>query len=668
MVFQKNKALKRAEVHVCEGNFEAAIREYQQILAAEPGNLTIKNTLGDLHVRAGNLPEAIQIFLELSEYYEQEGFIAKATAIFKKVVKLDPHNIRVLLKLGDLMALRHQPIKARRQFETAFRLAQAAGQTELMVSAVERQVRLLPQDTGIRMNLAHLRSLNGDTPAAYDLLVQAGGEALRKKEFPLCLQAVQQALSLIPEALPGLQLLVDLYVRQGNVQAAVDMLQHRLARQPNNPELLVLLGQTLFNAGMLEEAEVVWEQVTELDPAQPGRLLGLAERWLETGRRERAVKIVSRLKHQSRSGQIGKQCIALLKDMLKRDPHYIAALRLLAEIYMQGQNSALAADTLNVLIDACLTQGRKKEAALALEQLVKLAPGRAPAAEGWLARIHPAERDGQLHGSGNSAQVPPSSSIPGHLHDRIRLLENLVLQQPDSISGRLQLKKLYLETGLMAQASVECMKLARLYEAQGDFQTAESALLEASFYGTLGQVPAPSASPNPIESARSVSHEAETGTVAKDQADRLSFPEFEKYLAWQLRRDSHAWMPISIVQVRFEPGTAIGASPAWAPPDHPVRCLVEAVEDKLKHPGDLLGFNGREDILLFLPECSAESAATFLETIRYQIASATPPFDGLRPEPPVTLRFGIATVTPFRPLSAPEVIETARRNLVSPTD
>jgi len=79
MQFDKEKALKAAEKFSQQGNYSAAITEYQKIIAAEPANYMAINTLGDLFVRAGQNQEAIQHFFAVAEEYRKSGFAVKAS-------------------------------------------------------------------------------------------------------------------------------------------------------------------------------------------------------------------------------------------------------------------------------------------------------------------------------------------------------------------------------------------------------------------------------------------------------------------------------------------------------------------------------------------------------------------------------------------------------------
>ncbi len=51
--FNKQKVLSAAEKFVQQGKLQNAIAEYEKILKADPKDLTVSNTVGDLYARLG---------------------------------------------------------------------------------------------------------------------------------------------------------------------------------------------------------------------------------------------------------------------------------------------------------------------------------------------------------------------------------------------------------------------------------------------------------------------------------------------------------------------------------------------------------------------------------------------------------------------------------------
>src|SRR6476661_1219684 len=90
--FNKQKALSAAEKFVQQGKLPNAIAEYEKVLKADPKDLTVLNTIGDLYARVGNNDQATYYFKKVGDQYAQNGFAVKAIAIYKKLTKIGPYN------------------------------------------------------------------------------------------------------------------------------------------------------------------------------------------------------------------------------------------------------------------------------------------------------------------------------------------------------------------------------------------------------------------------------------------------------------------------------------------------------------------------------------------------------------------------------------------------
>src|SRR5262252_10620875 len=88
--FNKQKVLSAAERFVQQGKLQNAISEYEKILKADPKDLTVSNTVGDLYARLGENDKAIDCFKSVGDAYASQGFTVKAIAMYKKLTKIKP--------------------------------------------------------------------------------------------------------------------------------------------------------------------------------------------------------------------------------------------------------------------------------------------------------------------------------------------------------------------------------------------------------------------------------------------------------------------------------------------------------------------------------------------------------------------------------------------------
>ncbi|HEU5395296.1 MAG TPA: tetratricopeptide repeat protein, partial [Candidatus Methylomirabilis sp.] len=144
MAFDKRKALQTALAFTQQGRLDKAIAEYQNILKADPTDLSVLNALGDLYARTGNRAEAISQYMRLGDSYRKDGFAAKATAVYKKAIKLDPGNLQAQTLCADLYAEQGLVGEAKQQLLLIAEQCSRAGNTKEALTVYQKVVTLDP--------------------------------------------------------------------------------------------------------------------------------------------------------------------------------------------------------------------------------------------------------------------------------------------------------------------------------------------------------------------------------------------------------------------------------------------------------------------------------------------------------------------------------------------
>src|SRR5215467_8988140 len=102
MGYNKTKHVASAQKYLTQGKLPQAIAEYQTVLKYEPNDQITLMTVGDLFVRKGETFQAIEYFERLAQVFTRDGFLTKAIAIYKKIAKLAPEELKPLEKLAEL--------------------------------------------------------------------------------------------------------------------------------------------------------------------------------------------------------------------------------------------------------------------------------------------------------------------------------------------------------------------------------------------------------------------------------------------------------------------------------------------------------------------------------------------------------------------------------------
>lgn len=155
---EKQMIVKLAFVYTQNGEWYKAIEEYRKILALEPQNASMYNSIGDCYARKGDDQDALDSYWKARELYQEQMNAAKAQGVEKKIAKLNP----------DLLDPRHKSQwRALQKSSEADALAQE-GKLEEALEQYRAMIAAEPSNFAYREKLAALFLENAQVSEAAD--------------------------------------------------------------------------------------------------------------------------------------------------------------------------------------------------------------------------------------------------------------------------------------------------------------------------------------------------------------------------------------------------------------------------------------------------------------------------------------------------------------------
>ena len=175
MALNKRKVLEAARKHAQKGAKARALKEYNKLLKEDPRDAKLMLEVGDAYRRWGQNDEAIAQYAKVASQYRQEGFDARAVAVYKQILNLDPKRYATYVSLSELyqhMGLDSEAIGALQSAADGYH---KEGQRKEALDLLRRMARLDPTNTTSRMKVAELlrqEGLNDDAIAEYEGVAQ----------------------------------------------------------------------------------------------------------------------------------------------------------------------------------------------------------------------------------------------------------------------------------------------------------------------------------------------------------------------------------------------------------------------------------------------------------------------------------------------------------------
>ena len=429
MAIDRDTTLRKAEKLLRQGRLDQAIAEYQKVLHEQPRDWSTLNTVGDLFVRAGQLETGVEHFTRIADHLFEEGFLPRAAAVYKKILKLKPDQDHAALRTAEISErqglLADARATLRQVAERRVRRGDRRGAAEIHLKLGS----LDPSDVTAGVAAARAAADLGDQAGAVRRLLELAADFHRKKKGAEGLLALEEALKIDPE---NQEVRAELFARfvdsgdleraagyasssrefkaiaaeyyaRGRGEEALQVLQWALEQDPNDLETRRQLVRSHIGRDELERARAL---VTG-DQNDADLLLSLAEIELRSGRRDEAravaasviardpnrrddlVALGGRLCEQDADGAF--QCIDVatdaaaadhdwsfaanaLQDYVARVPFHVPALMKLVEVCVDGDLEATMYSAQALLTDAYLKEGRASEARVIAEDLVAREP------------------------------------------------------------------------------------------------------------------------------------------------------------------------------------------------------------------------------------------------------------------------------------------------------
>lgn len=384
MSFDRAKVLRTAEKNLAQGKIAAAIKDYCQIVENDPRDMNSLNILGDLHVRQNSKEEAVTCFNQIAESYAVQGFTNKAIAMYKKIARLKPDTVEISAKLAPLYQTQGLTAEARHHYEVLAEHFQTTGQRVKALDVLKHIADLAPTNTDIRLKLADSFVHEKQYEKAIECFIEAGEKLLSKNEPENALSAFTQAFNLQEDNLTALRGIATAYEAIGLPEEAIALVERALSEQPDNTELLNLLVGIYTQAQNAPEAERVLTKLITREPTAYKKFIDIASIYLRSGALDDAARMMNFAVEQMLLHRQGAEFVAVVNEILARNPEHLQSLSLLVRAYSWDQNEAELKIALERLAEAGHNAGAEEEERTALAQLAAMMPNETQFAE----RLH----------------------------------------------------------------------------------------------------------------------------------------------------------------------------------------------------------------------------------------------------------------------------------------
>lgn len=265
MAFNKAKVLDDINKYIQKGEYTKAISEFERIFKIDPKDYKLRQRFGDVYLRLGKKKEAIDQFQLVAEGYVKEGFIIKAMAIYRQILRIEPTKYDIYEKLAEL-------------YKKQGLMADATTNLRILADAYEKQKKLNeamqtwekiiswdPDNIIFRGKLIEFYLKQGLYSRATEKLKQTIDYLKSKGRFDDVESLINKFPGLIEEDKGfGIQIARSLY-HSGKYIEALQRVETHLTSNPNDLESICLKGSCYTALGQLDKAKESFRQALKIN-------------------------------------------------------------------------------------------------------------------------------------------------------------------------------------------------------------------------------------------------------------------------------------------------------------------------------------------------------------------------------------------------------------------
>ena len=289
--FNKQKILSAAEKFVQQGKLQNAIAEYDKVLQHDAKDLTVNNTIGDLYARLGDVPKAIECFKTVGDAYAAQGFTVKGIAMYKKITKLHP-SVDGSLKLAELYTQQGLFNDARAQYLQVAEDFMKNGDLEQAVRLFQKVLEMDPENVPMRIKLGEVLIRLGKKKEAWEIFTAAAESLRARGSLAAAEDLLKRMLVLDPGSSYVLLLRGKSALESDDPKNAIVYLE-KAADLDSHPEGLRDLLKAYLQTGNLANAAPIAEKLLTVHNDPEGLFL-LAEGCVRFGQYHEALDIYTR--------------------------------------------------------------------------------------------------------------------------------------------------------------------------------------------------------------------------------------------------------------------------------------------------------------------------------------------------------------------------------------
>jgi tetratricopeptide (TPR) repeat protein len=289
---QKEKFLNSAQKYLQKGQVERAIKDYEQVVAADPEDIRQRQKLAELLARCGRNEKAVEEYEKIASHYVDNGFYLKAMAVYKQIQKIDTGNIEISLTLATLNEKQGLIGNALSEYKVVFDHYERAGLSQDACEILKKMHDVDPENIDIALKLAETLFAAGRVDDAYQRYTRAALLLKNRSNDSLFDKVSARIETLFPDKKEFIVDILGEQIKAGMVSDVIPKLEQILETDEQNGKVLSLLAEAYKATGDMEGTIHAWSRKLHHFPSEADAKEGVVQCIIEQGDFDESFKVL----------------------------------------------------------------------------------------------------------------------------------------------------------------------------------------------------------------------------------------------------------------------------------------------------------------------------------------------------------------------------------------